>query len=183
MARPSYATAAQPLTRAIERHMQLALSVFASDKDTNATRVQMSWEDLCSSLSKPRPADIPKDRLPMWSPATFTGDARCAANVEGVACMVFDVDEDPVPSLEDIARAFTKTRWFAHSSSRSTLLAPRWRLVVELPRPVTREEHANLWPRLVQKLGFPVGLASKDASRAWYGPRTGPDGSFAVGGG
>ncbi len=161
----------------------MEISVFASDKDTNATRVTQSWEELCASLSKPRPAEIPKASLPMWSPAVFEGDARCAANVLGVACMVFDVDEDPVPSLEDIASVVELSmgaRWFAHSSSSSTLLAPRWRLLVQLSRPVTREEHAKMWPWFARKLCFPVGQQSKDSSRAWYAPRVCSDGSFVT---
>ncbi len=134
---------------------------------------------MCVALAKPLPADVPKKLLPMWSPATFQGDVR-GAGVEQVACLVFDVDETPVPTLEEISRALEGARWFAHSSSSATFAAPRWRLVVEIPRPVTREEHAKVWLSLTKKLPFPVGAQSKDASRAWYLPRFGSDGFFVT---
>ncbi len=161
----------------------MEISTFTSDKDTRASRVTLTWEQLCGALSTKRaPKDRPKSALPMWSPATFRGDARAAANVELVSCLVFDVDEDPVPTLAEIAAALGDTRWFAHSSSNSTADAPRWRLVVELSRPVTAEEHAKAWQWWVGRLPFAVGAASKDASRAWYAPRECQDDSFAVGG-
>ncbi len=158
----------------------MEISVFASDKNPNALRRQMTWDELCTSLRNPYPATTPKNRLPMWSPAVFRGDKRASSNVEQVSCLVFDVDEQPVPSLEDMGRALGEARWFAHASSSATLLTPRWRLLVELPRAVTREEHAKLWLTFAQKLGFPVGSQSKDASRAWYAPRFCDDGSFVT---
>ncbi len=156
----------------------MEISVFVSDKCTTAVRKDLTWEELCSSLSKPLPADVPKSRLPMWSPAVFEGDQRAAANVARVSCLVYDVDEDPVPSAAQICQALGTARWFAHSSSSATLNHPRWRLVIELSRPVTREEHAKLWSAVAKQLGFSVGAASKDSSRAWYAPRRSLDGSF-----
>ncbi len=162
----------------------MEITQFASDKGTQGTRVTLTWEQLCEALSTRRaPKELPKSSLPMWSPAVFRGDARAGANVEKVSCLVFDVDEDPVPTLADIAAALGDTEWFAHSSSNSTALAPRWRLLVALARPLTAEEHARAWQWWVGQLPFRVGAASKDSSRAWYAPRECQDSSFASGGG
>ncbi len=156
----------------------MEISLFASDKRTKATRTTVSWEELCQFLRNPRPRTMAKSALPMWSPAVFRGDERRAANVEAVSLLVFDVDEEPVPTLEEIAAALGDVRWFAHSSSNSTWPSPRWRLLVELSRPVTSEEHARLWKAFSERFPFRVGAASKDSSRAWYAPRLGEDDSF-----
>ncbi len=158
----------------------MEISVFKSDKNPNALRKEMTWDQLCASLRKPYPATTPKNKLPMWSPAVFRENRRAAANVEVVSCLVFDVDETPVPTLEEIARAVGDFRWFAHSSSSSTIEVPRWRLIVPLSQPVTRADYTKLWRKYVERLPFPVGKSSKDSSRAWYAPRVCKDASFVV---
>ncbi len=159
----------------------MEISSFLSDKDTKATRHTLSWEQLCAALADPArrsPKETPKNRLPMWSPATFRGDKRASANVEKVSLLVFDVDEVPIPTLEEIGMALGDIRWFAHSSANSSWPSPRWRMIIELSRPVTAEEHGRLWKVWVERLPFAVGKASKDAGRAWYAPRSGDDDSF-----
>ncbi len=156
----------------------MEISLFASDQNTKAIRAVVSWEELCTLLSNPRPKERAKSSLPMWSPATFRGDERRSANVEQVCLLVFDVDEDPVPTLEEIGAALGEVRWFAHSSSNSTAVSPRWRLVLEPSRPLTPVEHACVWMAWSIRFPFKVGAQSKDCSRAWYAARSGLDGSF-----
>ncbi len=158
------------------------ITQFPSDKNTQGRRICISWEGLVDALATRRAAsDVPKEELPMWSPAVFRGDERKASNVEEVSCMVFDVDEKPVPTADELRRALAWAgQWFAHSSSTSTAEAPRWRLLVALNRPVSAAEHGVLWRLMTERLGFPVGAASKDCSRGWYCPQESRDGSFAV---
>ncbi len=160
----------------------MEISQFKSDQDTGAKRLTLTWEELCSSLCKRAPAAMPKDELPMWSPAVFRGDARAVANVEAVSCLVFDVDESPVPTLRDLETALAGKVWFAHSSSGATADAPRWRLLLAVSRPMTAEEHGLAWRAVAERLPFRVGAASKDASRCWYAPRAGSDESYVTGG-
>ncbi len=160
----------------------LAITTFESDKNPRGTRHAIAWGDLVSWFGGRFPAARPKASLPMWSPATFAGDARAAKNVELVSAMVFDVDEVPVPTLGEITAALQGVQWFAHSSSSALHGAPRWRLVVALSRPMNAAEHAHLWRAVTERLPFRVGQASKDPSRAWYWPREGADGSYEAGG-
>ncbi len=169
----------------------MLISLFAPFEKSEVTEcLEISWGDLVANLSHPHPKDTPKEKLPMWSPASFahspdedpTKGMRQTANVVGVSLLVFDVDVDPVPTLDDMASALWGT-WFAHSTSSSTLLVPRWRLLLLMSRPMTVREHAAAWLGVTKRLPFPVGPASKDSSRAWFAPRCGDDGSFQVSGG
>ena len=161
----------------------MEISLFLSNKDTDARRKTVTWEDLVGFLSNPRPRpegpDV-KAALRTWSPATFVGDARKAANVEQVSALVFDVDEDPVPSLGGMREALCGLVWFAHSSSSATLISPRWRLVVPLSRPMSADEHGRAWRALSGRLRFQVGAASKDPSRVWFEACVCEDGSFVM---
>ncbi len=160
----------------------LHVTTFESDKNPQGIRQDVTWAQFRQWMAQALPANRAKASLPMWSPAVFEGDRRAAKHVISVGAMVFDVDEAPVPSLFDLDRALAGIDWFAHSSSSATRNAPRWRLVVRLSRPVTAAEHAHMWRVVTERLPFKVGQASKDPSRAWYWPRQGEDGSFAVGG-
>lgn len=171
----------------------LAISTFSSDKDPDAVRCFITWEDLVENLSRPqhRPVfdDPPEDenravkaQLRMWSPAVFTGDYRNKENVEQVCLLVFDVDEDPVPSLDEMRALFRGMDWFAHSTSSSTEESPRWRLLIPLSRAMSSEEHWLAWRAFTGRLPFKVGEASKDPSRPWYTACRGSDGSFLAGG-
>lgn len=159
-------------------------------KDINVgRRVGVTWDALVVTLRKPAPRpegdnDEVKAALRVWSPATFEGDKRGGANVQAVSCLVYDVDEEPIPSLMEISRHFSEKgiQWFAHSTSSSLMDAPRWRLLVALSRPLTAEEHALAWRAMADELPFRVGAASKDAARIWFQPCVGADGSFECGG-
>ncbi len=87
-----------------------------------------------------------------------------------------------MPSLAELARALAGVTWFAHSSSSSLRDALRWRLIVQISRPVTSDEHSHMWRAMTERLPFKVGAASKDPSRAWYAPRIGADQTFEQGG-
>ncbi len=160
----------------------MEITLFPSDKDPEGVRRTVSWEAFTEGLKTPRPADISKDALPMWSAAIFSEDYREDAGVEFVSALVYDVDIAPVPSLDDIRAAIPEGTWFAHTSSSSTSDAPRWRLVIALTRPVNAREYAALWQLFALSLPFGVGPQSKNPGRSWYAPRRGVDGSFTYGG-
>jgi hypothetical protein len=160
------------------------VSLFPNDRDPDvAAEGEHTWEDFVSSLSQPRDASVAKRQLPLWSPARFRAGYRRRENVIDVSLLVLDVDEDPVPDRAALEREFSSyrpLRVVAHSSSRATATAPRWRVAIALSRPVTAGEYDRLWPAFTSALPFPVGRQSKDPSRAWYFPRRGDDGHFEI---
>lgn len=135
---------------------------------------------MLEGLGSPASPDIAKSDLPLWSPATFTNGRRATANVESVHALVLDIDADPIPSRSDLQAAFAGIQAIVHSSSSATALAPRWRGVVALSRSVTAHEYRHIWSVVTASLKFPVGPQAKDPSRAWYFPRSGPDGFFEI---
>lgn len=156
----------------------MQITLFPSDKDPQGQRVECTYEELLAFFRDPQPKDVAKGDLEMWSPATFRDDRRAAANVEGVCALVYDVDISPVPDAGVLRGLGIKG--FAHSSSSSLASSPRWRLVLLLDRVVTADEYRRLQAYVAERLPFDVGPQAKDASRAWYCPRAGEDGSYAL---
>lgn len=152
-------------------------TTFARDDRPQGTREEMTWEELLECFAEPEPANVPKSELPLWSPAAFRDDYRKGTNVEAVYALTFDVDKVPVPD-EAAIRAGVPWRAAAYSSSSATRAAPRWRLVIDISRPLTADEYARVWSTVAGVLRFPVGGESKDPSRAWYMPRVGADGHY-----
>ena len=157
----------------------MEISLFSRDDRPHATIAAGDWSTFVDGLRKPQPNTIGKRALPLWSPAVFAENHRKADNVERVYALGFDVDEDPIPDGAAIRSALAGILSIAHTSSSSTQAAPRWRLIVALSRPVTGEEYSRLWLAVESMLPFPVGR-SRDASRAWYLPREGADGSYEL---
>jgi len=139
-----------------------------------------TWEMFVGALRDPAPSTVEKAALPLWSPAVFRDGYRSASNVEAVYALGFDVDKEPAPHEEDLRRALDGILSVAHTSSSSTVDAPRWRLMVALSRPVTAGEYRILWGAFAGVLPFPVGQEAKDPSRGWFFPRRGPDESYSL---
>lgn len=155
----------------------ICVSRFPGRRNHNISDVcEWSWGELLSFFQAPLAASIPKDDLPLWTPARYAPAYVEDANVIEVTALGFDVDEAPIPSA-DTLRALP---WhcIASTSSRSTKDAPRWRLVIELTRPVSGNEYRRIWSAVAATLPFPVGRQSRNPSRGWYVPRVGPDGFY-----
>lgn len=158
----------------------VTISVIPSHRTHDVAHVlEPSWDDFVSMLSEPLPATTPKGELPLWSPAEYRDRYVQDSNVLSVHALVFDVDEDPVPSAAELQE---QVPWqaVAHTSSRATQDALRWRLVIAVSRPVKSDEYRRLWQFVADRLNFPVGASSKNPSRAWYFPRRGEDGTYEV---
>lgn len=67
-------------------------------------RMRSSFRELAAWIADAPPWTRPKGDLPLFSPATFRGDHRLAANVEHVSMLVFDIDAKNQPQPWDAAR-------------------------------------------------------------------------------
>jgi hypothetical protein len=135
------------------------------------------WRDLANGFQHARPNTTPKGDLPLWAPAIFDGP-RAVENVTRVCVLVLDVDEDPIPDAYELIHALFGLSAACYSSSSATAAAPRWRVAIELSRPVTAAEYPRLSDAVTSRLPFAVGSASRDPARQWYFPREGADGHF-----
>ncbi len=173
------------------------LSLFGHVAEPIAGRLlEGDWSNFVDGFREPLPASVPKDCLPLWSPVRFHFDPaedleselhcdtrcshRCVEDVTTVHALTLDVDEDPIPCLDELHAAFHGRRVVVHTSSSATATAPRWRAAMALSRPVTADEYPRLWSAVVATLPFPVGDASKDPARQWFAAREGADGSYEM---
>lgn len=114
----------------------------------------------------------------MWSLATFEHNYRDGAFFESACGLGFDVDEDPVPTVEAIRAACAGIRGLVTTSPGATPDRPRYRLVLFTSRAIDEMEYRRLWSLFASLLGFPVGRAAKDPTRAWFVSREPAEGDF-----
>jgi hypothetical protein len=156
------------------------LTRFPSKDVSTGTRIETTWDLLAQFLCIDPPIErrVPKERLPLWSPATFKGDHRARGDVEAVYALGFDVDATPVPTEAELRAVFEGQACLFHLSSSATTAAPRWRLFLQLSRPVSASEYDTLWAVAARVLPFPVGREAKNPDRPWYLPRVPAEGEF-----
>ena len=157
----------------------VVFTLFSSDKDPQGTRFS-GLNDLLDSLKDPAPRSTEKTALPMWSLATFEDDYRSGETSLCVTGFVFDVDADPVPSIELIREGMEGLAGFVTSSSSATADAPRWRLVIWTDKPVLSMDYKRLGVFVADSLPFPVARNSIEPARAWYASREPESGSFVM---
>lgn len=142
-----------------------------------------SWggfEDLLFKLSG-QPGYKPKKderRLgsPLISPALFTpGSTRRNCNVTswgGWAAL--DVDDYEGTHIDALS-VFSEYRHVAYSSASSTLIKPKFRVVLPLSRIVNADEIRHLWYALNKEFNSLGDPQTKDLSRMYYVPAQYPD--------
>lgn len=152
----------------------LALTLFDAHNKPQGRRVLASWELFFKSVERPGRAGVPKDFLPGWSPALFTGDYRTKTNVEKVYALVLDYDnKDIVTTFEQAVTSWSAGYGVIYSTYQHTKLHPRFRVVLGLTRPVTGPEYEVIWSTVAKRLaqlGQEVDGQTKDPSRFWYVP-------------
>lgn len=165
--------------------MTYSFTIFKSifDNKTNRRMDFHSWnafEDLLFKLSgqpgyKPK-KDERKLGSPLISPALFKpGSTRSNANVVawgGWAAL--DVDDYEGTHL-DALKVFSDYRHVHYSSASSTLLKPKFRVVLPLSRVVDAKEIRHLWYALNKEFKSLGDPQTKDLSRMYYVPAQYPD--------
>jgi hypothetical protein len=113
-----------------------------------------------------------------FSPVSFDGDYRAKENVELVHMLGLDFDDGDFD-----CQAWERYRGIAHTTRHHQRVkngkpaCPRWRVLLCLSRPVTREEHAQLWLWATRQGGGTLDRTARDPSRYWFYP---PKGSAVV---
>lgn len=104
-----------------------------------------------------------KEDVPLWSPATFRGGRRAAANVERLSALVLDYDGDFDPA--DLMSRWSEYEHVLHS----TFTPGSYRVVLPYAESIGPEQHAAIWAWA--KARDPrIDGACKDASRAYWLP-------------
>lgn len=136
---------------------------------------------LCAALTSPLPDDRPKDRYPLWSPATYPpGTRRNKRNVLDVTSLVADVDDGtPIDTALARLRGVTPALAIIHTSYSHTPAHPKYRLVVPLEHAVPAGLFPRAWVWFAGVLGC-LDPAVKDASRMYYVPVQRPNFAAAV---
>jgi hypothetical protein len=128
-----------------------------------------------------------KRALPLWSPATFTGDRRLKSEVASVAALVIDIDEgaDNVNAFTAALQTAIPVHWTVHSSFSATAECWKWRAIAAVSRPMTPAEHMQVWVAarylLVSKSGVAIDTQCKDPSRGHFVPWVPPSGVYVTG--
>ena len=129
----------------------------------------LSLPDLCELLTTP--AYLVGDAKwlsPAWAPTKFAQGRRGNVNVEEVSCLVLDYDQGTLVS--ETKRVWADYFYIFHTTRSHAWLNPRYRLVLPLAVPVSREEHYGLWYWAYIKTGKKIDKACKDPSRVWLLP-------------
>lgn len=156
----------------------LDLSLCAHVRDSRVRPAPgMRWADLVGWLKRPMRAES-KDRLPLWSAATFEGERRSKRAARLVHALVLDVDGGA--SVEDVASRWAGWEALIHTSWSHSEACPKFRVVLPLLRPVEASMWASVFRWAQMRSGGVVDEATKDPSRIWYAPAQGPNGPFRV---
>jgi predicted P-loop ATPase len=140
----------------------MLVTLFTSEADAQGVRVDL--QDFLALEAMLSEVVVSPQKMGQrgWSPATFQGDYRRKEHVEGVSCLVLDVDTAELPTMP------AGLRWFAHRT-----FSGHWRLVLELTRPYRAEEHTALRRAVMAEYGIDERLGpsqAADPSRFYFGP-------------
>lgn len=144
------------------------------DTDTNADTKLVELD-----ISKPLPRTVPKKDLPLWSLTRFNGP-RSIENAVDVYGVTFDVDIEPVPSLQAVRAAVAGAgiAGFVYCSPSATTAKPRWRLAIDTDEPIPAKDYKRIATYVSRALPFPVASNSLEPARMWYMSREPEEGPF-----
>lgn len=152
-------------------------------RDSRPTHEYVTWAQLSDLLSQHRKTpcapcpgkDCTHKDGPSWAPVVFSGGERSKKTVLSVYAAVFDLDDG---TGEELKRVQDRIRGFAailHSTHGFATEGDRYRLVMQLSRPVTPDEWPTFRAKCAVRFGFRPDPNAKDCSRLFFLP-SGPEG-------
>lgn len=164
-----------PEIKAVDRS-PLTITLFARVDTANGKQRTTGWDAFVRNILNPREYASKAD-MPLFSAATFAGNRRSSSNVEAINAIVVEHDageraRNPRPMQPSEAIERLRERGISavvYSTPSATHESPRWRAVIRLMQPATRDEHGAL-VALVNAIldGVLAPAESSDPARAWY---------------
>lgn len=147
---------------------KLAITLWRSLRDTeNGIAKAVTWKQLGEFLNSPAQFSD-ADTSPGWSAVSFELNKRDLPHVVAAHALVLDFDGTAV---SDVLRAlFVGETYFIHSSKNNREGNPRYRAVLQISRPVNREDYYRIWRAYTRPFSERVDQACKDPARFWFMP-------------
>jgi hypothetical protein len=146
------------------------LTLWPNHAAPEGTYACVPWSAIVDFVAKPIIHEE-KATLEGWAAVKFRGP-RSKANVEEISLLVLDLD-DTTLSLDEVCNVFAGVSGLVHTTHSSTIVKPKYRIVLRLSRDITRRRtRPRLVPRRALCLSQNVTLdrAARDASRLFYVP-------------
>lgn len=173
----------------------LFFSLVTDNRDMQPQAVEADWLYLKMLLSKPKPrGDVPLQQFlrlskneqkslkngPGWIPAKFKSKKSRREDVEVEHCYTFvgdcdNKDGQPQITRETLKRTLNGYAHHAHTSYSHSPICDKWRFVVPLKRPVSREEYLHVFAYFNERLDGALDNAAKNSSHMYYLPSCPPD--------
>lgn len=110
------------------------------------------------------------DKDTAWfSLSKYSRPTRRAENVELISAFVGDFDTGAF-SVPDFAERLEGLQYVLLTTYSHTVDHPKYRVIVPYSRPVTPDEHAQLFEHFMARFGEEVDSSTRDACRLWYFP-------------
>jgi hypothetical protein len=147
----------------------IRFSVFQSLFDTEPRPLALPLDAFGRYITAPRKLKGAADKqaAPGWSPSTFKG-RRKNSNVVETSCICLDFDDGV--TLREARNRFRQFHSIFNTSWSHTPEHHRFRLILPLSRPVSREEFSQAWASRL--CGGKLDKSCKDPARFWYLPAT-----------
>ncbi|HVG97596.1 MAG TPA: hypothetical protein VNK05_11880 [Chloroflexota bacterium] len=142
--------------------------------DPRPRRLLTSWERLAAALTTHRERQDKGGSL--WSPTIYAAAAtRGNGGVLALTALPLDFDgvEPPWPLLE-------AWEYAAHTTHSHTPVAPHWRVVLPLARPVAVTAWPGVWGSARGLLAPDADVACKDPARSYFLPSCRPGAARAA---
>jgi hypothetical protein len=137
----------------------------------------IKWNTLIQVLSKPE-AGVKDGRG--WLPVEIADGPRRGERVESISLLVYDIDnKHAVINLDELADTITKSNYRAivHSTYTHKPGSPRFRLILDVSRPIEPADFRELALRIAGELCIIdyIDRSCLDVSRFFYRPRCAED--------